>query len=161
MTIIDEIAELCRAANPAYVFFHEEADMLNVKIDSLARGDAFVWVDAVRSGVVQKDRFGRVTESWTVQIYFSRFTEFGNDMRANPNPDSRVSSHGEKNEQVLDAIREEIVVPFMRLLGTADVRRKLNGGAEWTRLPVRRPPSRFDGNEIAYLLELPVTVTVC
>lgn len=161
MIIVDKIAAMCEAANPAYVFYHEEADMLNVKIDGLSRGDSFVWVDAVRTGTITKDRFGRKFETWTAQIYFSKFTDFGNDMRANPNPGGRVSSHGVKNDEILEAIRTEIVYPFLRLLDAPDVRKSLNAGQEWTRIPVRRPPSRFDGNEISYLLELPVVMPIC
>lgn len=161
MEIIDYIELLCQQANPEYVFMHEEAEMINVKIDGLTRGMKFVYVEAVRTGAYVRNRFGVKSKTLDLRIYFCRFTDFGNDMRATFIPGGRVSSHCKKNEDILSEIEREIVDPFVTLLDTPDAVRRLTLGQPWTRLPFQYPPSRYDGNELSVMLQLTAIYPQC
>ncbi len=161
MRIIDYIEKLCAKANPDYVFMHEEAEMINVKIDGFTRGTRFVYVEALRTGAYVRNRVGVKSKTYNVRIFFCQFTGFGNDMRATIIPGGRVSSHETKNEEILSAIESEIVEPFVDLLDTPEAMRRLTGGQSWTRIPVQYPPSRYDGNEISVMLEFTVTEPKC
>lgn len=161
MKIVDYIEQLCAKANPGYVFMHEESEMINVKIDGLTRGDKFVFVEAIRTGAYVRNRFGVKSKMYNVRVFFCQFTEFGNDMRATVIPGGRVSSNGRKIEEVLAAIEDEIVDPFVGLLDTPEAMRRLTSGQPWTRLPLQYPPSRYDGNEVSVMLEFTVTEPKC
>ena len=161
MKIIDYIETLCTSANPDYRFLHEEAEMINVKIDGFTRGTKFVYVEAVRNGAFVRNRVGVRSKTLTLRVFFCQFTEFGNDMRAAFIPGGRVTSHEKKNEEILTAIENEIVEPFVKLLDTPDAMRRLTLGQPWTRLPFQYPPSRYDSNEISVMLEFTVVTPIC
>lgn len=161
MKIIDYIAALCAKANPEYQFLHEEADMINVKIDGFTRGSKFVYVEAVRAGAYVRNRVGVKSKTLNIRIFFCQFTDFGNDMRAAFIPGGRVSSHEKKNEEILTAIETEIVDHFVKLLDTPEAMMRLTLGQPWQRLPFQYPPSRYDGNELSVMLEFTVVVTEC
>jgi hypothetical protein len=161
MEIIDYIAGLCARANSDYRFLHEEAEMINVKIDGFTRGTKFVYAEAVRTGAYIKSRFGVKSKSVNIRLFFCQFTGFGNDMRSSVIPGGRVSSHWRKIEQVLKDIENEIVIKFVDLLDEPEVVRKLSLGQSWTRIPFQYPPSRYDGNEVSVMLEFTVTEPIC
>lgn len=161
MKIIDYIETLCAKANPDYRFMHEEADMINVKIDGFTRGTKFVYVEAVRTGAYVRNRVGVKSKTLNVRIFFCQFTEFGNDMRRTVIPGGRVSSHEKKNEEILTAIETEIVDPFVGLLDTPEAMKQLTLGQPWQRLPFQYPPSRYDGNELSVMLEFTVIASQC
>ena len=161
MGIIDYIETLCAKANPEYVFMHEEADMINVKIDGLDRGRKFVYVEAVRTGAYARNRFGARSRTLNIRIFFCQFTAFGNDMRTTILPGGRVSSNGKKNEEVLTAIEAEIVRPFIDLLDTPESLKRLTSGQPWQRIPFQYPPSRYDGNELSVMLEFAAIEPIC
>lgn len=161
MRIIDYIESLCAQANPTYVFMHEEADMINVKADGLERGDRFVYVEAVRTGAYVRNRVGVKSKTFTVRVFFCRFTNFGNDMRETVIPGGRVSSREKKNEEILTSIETEIVAPFVDLLDTPDAMRRLTLGQAWQRLPFQYPPSRYDGNELSVMIEFTAIEPMC
>lgn len=161
MKVIDYIETLCTKANPEYKFMHEEAEMINVKIDGLTRGAKFVYVEAVRTGQYVRNRVGVKSKTFNVRIYFCQFTEFGNDMRATVIPGGRVSSHETKNEEILTAIETEIVDPFIDLLDTSEAMKRLTLGQPWQRLPFQYPPSRYDGNELSVMLEFTAVEPKC
>ncbi len=161
MEIIDYIAELCAKANPEYVFMHEEADMINVKIDGLTRGKKFVYVEAVRTGAYVRSSVGRRSKTLNVRVFFCQFTNFANDMRAVAIPGGRVTSQGKKNEEVLTSIETEIVDRFVELLDTPEAMKRLTLGLPWQRLPFQYPPSRYDGNELSVMLEFALMVPQC
>ena len=158
---IDYIEQLCAAANADYTFMHEEADMINVKIDALTRGDRFVYVEAVRTGAYVKSRYGQRSKTLNMRLFFCQFTDFGNDMRATILPGGRVSSHEKKNEEVIASIESEIVAPFLDLLETPEAMRRLTLGQPWSRISFQYPPSRYDGNELSVMLEFSVVSPMC
>lgn len=161
MEIVDYIESLCKEVNEEYLFMHEEADMINVKIDGLTRGSKFVYVESVRTGAYVRNRLGLKTKTLNVRIFFCQFTGFGNDMRATVIPGGRVSSSEKKNEQVLTEIEEDIVDPFVRMLDTPEAMKRLTGGQPWQRLAFQYPPSRYDGNELSVMLEFTVIAPSC
>lgn len=161
MEIIDYIETLCASANPDYVFMHEEADMINMKIDGLNRGSKFVYVEAVRTGAYVRNRFGVKSKTLNVRVFFCQFTNFGNDMRATFIPGGRVSSHEKKNEEILTSIETEVVDRFVDLLDTPEAMKRLTLGQPWQRLPFQYPPSRYDGDELSVMLEFTVVAPKC
>lgn len=161
MKIVDYIEQLCAKANSEYAFMHEEAEMINVKIDGFTRGTKFVYVEALRTGAYERNRIGVRSKAYNIRIFFCQFTEFGNDMRRTVIPGGRVSSNERKNEEVLAAIEDEIVLPFVELLDTPEAMRRLLGGHPWSRLPFQYPPSRYDGNELSVMLEFTVNEPNC
>lgn len=161
MDIINYISELCAEANPGYVFMHEEADMINVKVDGLSRGSKFCYVEAVRTGAYVRNRFGLKSKTLNIRLFFCQFTGFGNDMRATVLPGGRVSSQEKKNEEVLTSIEAEVVDPFVALLDTPEAMKRLTLGQPWQRIPFQYPPSRYDGNELSVMLEFTVIEPAC
>ena len=161
MRIVDYIEQLCIQANPDYVFMHEEAEMINVKIDGFTRGTKFVYVEAIRTGAYVRNRVGVKMKTYNIRIFFCQFTEFGNDMRATVIPGGRVSSQNRKNEEILTAIEDEIVDPFVDLLDMPEAMRRLTLGQPWARIPLQYPPSRYDGNELSVMLEFTIVGPKC
>jgi len=162
MTIINDIKKLCADANAAYIFMHEDADMINLKIDGFDRGKKFVYVETMRSGqYVRNPRTRQLSRVFNARIYFCKFGEYTNDNLATPESFGRVSSANVKNDAIIEAIENEIIAPFVALLDLPENMKKFSFGQPIESFPFQYPPSRFDGNELSVMLELRFKIPVC
>jgi hypothetical protein len=158
MTIIEQIREMCNRANPDYLFEHEEARMLNVKVDGVYRGESFVYLEEVQIGYYDMPRGRQRLKTIRMQLYFCKFIDMHAFADRGDMPLSVEKADTVTRQELRDLIEGEIVLPFID-----EFDRAVDNGdfVRVTRFPFRYPPTRFDVNEVSVLLELEATIPLC
>ena len=148
--LVEKIEAICKQVKPDYIFEYEESAMLNVKADSYARGDKFVYVEEFTKGryIVDGYKKKKVTQ---VQIWFCRLSLERNE------DDEIVRNELHNNaitrEQIRNQIESEITLPFM-----TEFEKQIHEIDTWQ---FYTPLPRFDANEVSIMLQFEYKNDIC
>lgn len=141
MTILERITDLLKQANPDYTVVYEESSMMNIKADKLEETASFVHIEEFRKGLFINPRYVDLKRQVSMQLYFSKFTQFQNDAI--------------ERERLRVQIENEIVLPFIRLYKNSRVFDDVSSwGCDY-------PLPRFDANEVSVLLTFNCSLNIC
>lgn len=160
--IIDELKAIAEQVKPGAVFECDEARMLNVKVDSVARSvtvdgvevsNDFIYVEEPTYGYydIPVSRFQR--QRTPIRIYFCKFEDMHNDaLRGTSEWSTSNPKPSPKRIELRDDIEETMVRPFLYLLRHSEMGMRYRTMVESVR--VLYPRARFDANEVSVGLEI-------
>lgn len=170
------LREMLEDFAPGAVFECDQARMLNVKVDTMARyltdedgqikydkngnpiSSTFVYIEEPTQSYYAIPRVGFQTQRTTLGIYFCKFEPLANDAYKGDTPFSQQSRTTSRLE-LKDQIEEELVRPFLYRLRASRIGATFPGNLENIR--VLYPSARFDANEVSVGLEITIQQQWC
>lgn len=137
--MVEDIKQLCLAANPEYTFYYEQAKMMNIKVDKELPTSKIAYLEEVKTGQYSREGY-RWVKTTQYRLMFIQF----------------IPMHAEAavKEEVLNLIEAEIVKPFISEFIDAY-------GRNTATFRFTTPPPMFDANDVSIVLQFEHKEYVC
>jgi hypothetical protein len=154
--LIGRIEGIVKSVCPDAVFEYDEASMMNVKADDIERDKSFVYIEELTQSRIETPKGRPASRVTPVQIYFCRFEPLHNDAWHGDTRHSQAAAAKltVARQAIRDSIENEMVLPVVERI-SQELQRY---SPTYT---FRYPPSRFDANEVAVMLEVTITDYIC